>query len=326
MIVGAGETGQLVAQKLARHPEYRVELVGFIDAMSYASGPVAPVIGEPDDLVRLVGEHGVDRVIFATGAEDRDVLVQLVRELHEHDVQVDLVPPLYEVVGPTFGAHSVEGLALLGLPPVRLTRASRSLKRSVDVLLASIILALLSPLFALIAIAIRLDSRGPVFFRQERVGVGDRRFQILKFRTMSADAEERKDELVHLNRHLENGAGRLFKIDDDPRVTGVGRLLRRRYLDELPQLVNVLKGDMTLVGPRPLIPEEDANVGEWGRKRLNLKPGMTGVWQVVARSEVGFDDMVKLDYVYVTNWSLAGDFRLLVQTAALVARGTGRNC
>jgi exopolysaccharide biosynthesis polyprenyl glycosylphosphotransferase len=321
LIVGANDDGRLVASKLARHPEYRIDLVGFVDGTSYASGGTAPVLGEPADLIGLIAEHGIDRVIFTSGDAPRDVLVQLVRELHEHDVQVDLVPPLYEVVGPTFGVHTVEGLPLLGLPPLRLTRRSRVLKRGVDIVVASVLLVLLAPVFALIALWIKLDSPGPVFFRQVRIGLGDRPFRIYKYRTMVADAEERKRDLAHLNSHLQNGDGRLFKIHGDPRVTASGRFLRRHYLDELPQLIDVLRGEMGLVGPRPLIPEEDVHVGEWGRKRLRLKPGMTGLWQVLGRSEISFEDMIKLDYIYVTNWSLAGDFRLLVQTAGLVARG-----
>ena len=326
LIIGAGPIGQLVAAKLVRHPEYRIELAGFVDGSSYASGPIAPVLGEPADVVDLIGEHDIDRVIFVGAEPARDVLIQLVRELHEHDVQVDLVPPLYEVVGPTFGVHTVEGLPLLGLPPVQLTSWSRALKRGVDVIVSSILLVLLAPFFGLIALWIKLDSAGPVFFRQVRVGLGDEYFRLYKFRTMVVDADARKREFAHLNRHHhQNGDGRLFKIDGDPRVTRSGRFLRRYYLDEFPQLVNVLKGNMSLVGPRPLIPEEDVFVGEWGRKRLRLKPGMTGAWQVLGRSETSFDDMIKLDYIYVTNWSLAGDFRLLVQTAGLVARGTGRS-
>jgi exopolysaccharide biosynthesis polyprenyl glycosylphosphotransferase len=324
LIVGSDDVGRLVAKKLARHPEYRIDLAGFVSAEpAYTLG--APVLGEPADLLDVVAEHRIDRVIFTTGDGPRDVLVQLVRELHEHDVQVDLVPPLYEVVGSTFGVHTVEGLPLLGLPPLRLTRASRALKRGVDIVLASLLLVILAPAFALVALWIKLDSSGPVFFRQVRVGLGDRHFLIYKFRTMVADAEALKCELVHLNRHYQNGDGRLFKIDDDPRVTRSGRLLRRYYLDEFPQLVNVLRGEMSLVGPRPLIPEEDAHVGEWSRNRLRLKPGMTGVWQVLGRSEVSFEDMIRFDYIYVTHWSLAGDFRLLVQTAGLIARGTGRS-
>ena len=327
LIVGTDDAARLVAAKLTRHPEYKVDLIGLVGptAPYAAANGNPPVLGEPAELIDLVGALGVDRVIFAGPDAPRDTLVELVRALHEQDVQVDLVPPLYEVVGPTLTAHAVEGLALLGLPPLRLTHWSNGLKRGMDVVGSALLLALLAPFFALTALWIKLDSGGPVFFRQERVGLGDRRFTIYKFRTMNADAEERKYELAELNRHLLNGDGRMFKVDGDPRVTRSGQFLRRHFLDELPQLVNVLRGEMTLVGPRPLIPEEDAFVGEWGRKRLRLKPGMTGLWQVLGRNDISFEEMIKLDYIYVTNWSIAGDFRLLVQTAGLVAHGAGGN-
>jgi lipopolysaccharide/colanic/teichoic acid biosynthesis glycosyltransferase len=174
------------------------------------------------------------------------------------------------------------------------------------------------------AIGIKLDSRGPVLFRQRRIGSHDRPFTMLKFRTMVVDAEQRKHELAHLNRHaLRGGDPRMFKIPDDPRVTRFGRILRRYELDELPQLWNVLKGEMSLVGPRPLILDEDREVQGWGRRRLELRPGMTGLWQVLGRSAISFDEMVRLDYKYVTSWSLWNDFRLLGRTIPLVFSGRG---
>jgi lipopolysaccharide/colanic/teichoic acid biosynthesis glycosyltransferase len=191
-----------------------------------------------------------------------------------------------------------------------------------DVLLSFIGLVVLAPVFALLAILIKLDSPGPIFFRQLRMGAGDKPFQMLKFRTMTDGADARKEELAHLNRHdAPGGDARMFKIAGDPRVTRVGRLIRRHSLDELPQLVNVLKNEMTLVGPRPLILEEDRYVAGWARKRLDLKPGMTGLWQVLGRNEIPFDDMVKLDYLYVTSWSLWRDCRLLLRTVPLVLKG-----
>jgi lipopolysaccharide/colanic/teichoic acid biosynthesis glycosyltransferase len=215
--------------------------------------------------------------------------------------------------------HMVEGLPLLGMPPVRLARSSRLLKRAVDVVLASLALILLSPLLAAVALRIKLDSRGPVFFRQTRMGSGDRTFQILKFRTMRDGADDVKSSLSHLNMHNGDDA-RMFKIPNDPRVTRIGRVLRRFSLDELPQLLNVLLGQMSLVGPRPLVLAEDQHVVEWARKRLELKPGVTGLWQVLGASEIPFDEMTRLDYVYVTSWSLWGDLRLMLQTIPALAR------
>jgi lipopolysaccharide/colanic/teichoic acid biosynthesis glycosyltransferase len=179
----------------------------------------------------------------------------------------------------------------------------------------------LVPLFALIGLAIKLDSEGPVFFRQTRMGAGGRTFRIWKFRTMAPDADERKAEVAHLNKHLQNGGDpRMFKIPDDPRVTRFGRWLRRYSLDELPQVLNVVRGEMSLVGPRPLILDEDQYVAAWARQRLNLKPGCTGPWQVQGRSGIPFEEMVRLDYLYVTGWSLFGDLKLVFRTFPMLCR------
>jgi len=179
-------------------------------------------------------------------------------------------------------------------------------------------------LFALIAAAIKVDSRGPVFFRQVRMGQGGKAFRIHKFRSMHADAEQRKSEIAHLNRHLANGGDpRMFKVPNDPRVTRVGSWLRRSYLDELPQLIDVVKGDMSLVGPRPLILGEHAYVSDWAERRLALRPGITGFWQVLGGSDIPFQEMTRLDYLYVTDWSLARDLALIFKTIPAVLRSRG---
>ena len=179
---------------------------------------------------------------------------------------------------------------------------------------------LLSPLFVLAALAIKLDSTGPVFFQQPRIGQAGREFSILKFRTMVRDAERLKKTVAHLNKHA-TGDPRMFKVPGDPRVTRVGRILRRTSIDELPQLWNVLRGEMSLVGPRPLIPAEAQHVSDWGEHRLDLKPGITGLWQVLGRSDIPFEEMVRLDYLYVTNWSLWHDVRLMCGTVPAMFDG-----
>jgi exopolysaccharide biosynthesis polyprenyl glycosylphosphotransferase len=327
IIVGAGAVGQLVARKLMQHPEYGIRLVGFVDATpTERDGRLGDLtlLGEPEELPDLVLALGVERVIIAFSRDSHERTLELVRSLRGLNVRVDVVPRLFEAIGARFTTHAVEGLPLIGLPPFSLPRSSRLLKRAFDVCLSLAGLVFLSPLFALIAIAIKLDSDGPVFFRQVRMG-GSGTFRIFKFRTMVADADDRKPEVAHLNRHAQTGGdARMFKIVDDPRVTRVGRVLRRYFVDELPQLINVFKGEMSLVGPRPLILDEDAHVDEWARKRLDLKPGMTGHWQVLGRSAIPFEEMVKLDYLYVTTWSLWNDLRLLFGTVPLVVRGDGR--
>jgi exopolysaccharide biosynthesis polyprenyl glycosylphosphotransferase len=318
VIVGAGEVGQLIGKKLLKHPEYGINLLGFVDDAPKERREDLEhltILGPVERLPALVRFFDVERVVIAFSQDSHERMLDLIRSLKDQDVQIDIVPRLFELVGPSFDMHTVEGVPLLGLPPFRLSRSSRLLKQTFDLVLTIPGLVALAPVFALIALLIKRDSSGSVFFRQLRMGCNGRTFRIWKFRTMTADADERKQEVAHLNQHLQNGGdSRMFKIPDDPRVTRVGRWLRRYSVDELPQLFNVVRGEMSLVGPRPLILDEDQHVEAWGRQRLNLKPGCTGVWQVQGRSGIPFDEMVRLDYLYVTGWSVFGDLKLVVRT------------
>jgi exopolysaccharide biosynthesis polyprenyl glycosylphosphotransferase len=316
IIVGAGDVGQLTARKLLAHPEYGINLVGFVDTQPKERredlGHLT-LLGGREDLRELVELLDVERVIIAFSNESDHDTLELIRTLQELGVQIDIVPRLFEILGKNVGIHTVEGIPLVGLPPLRLSRSSRFVKRTLDVVLAGAGLVLLSPVFLAISLAIRLDSRGPVLFRQIRRCNGEGTFSIFKFRTMVMDAEVQKAGLVHLNMHR-GGDPRMFKIPNDPRITRVGAILRRTRLDELPQLLNVLIGEMSLVGPRPIILDEDQHVAGWARRRLDLKPGITGLWQVLGASDIPFEEMTKLDYLYVTNWSLAEDLRLIMLT------------
>jgi exopolysaccharide biosynthesis polyprenyl glycosylphosphotransferase len=324
VIVGAGDVGQLIAKKLLQHPEYGINLVGFVDAEPKERREDLEhltLLGPPDRLPAIVRLFDVERVIVAFSGDKHEKSLDLIRSMKDMYVQVDVVPRLFELVGPGIDLHTVEGLPLIGLAPPRLAKSSKLLKRTTDLILASIGLVVLTPLFALIAVAIKLDSRGAVFFRQVRMGYADETFRIFKFRTMVADAEDQKSAVAHLNKHLQNGGDpRMFKITGDPRITRVGRLLRRYSLDELPQLFNVLSGEMSLVGPRPLILDEDQHVQQWARERLRLKPGITGPWQVLGRDGIPFPEMVKLDYLYVSTWSLGRDLSLIARTLPTVVR------
>jgi exopolysaccharide biosynthesis polyprenyl glycosylphosphotransferase len=267
-------------------------------------------------------ELAVDRVIVAFSRDPHEHTMQIIRMLNDHEIHVDIVPRLFDVIPPTVTSHTIEGVPLITLPRLRLSRSARIIKRTFDLGAAALMLMLLAPLFAALAAVIKMSSPGPVFFRQTRMGAGDETFDIFKFRTMVEDADEQKAQVAHLNRHASPGGDpRMFKVLDDPRVTPIGRFLRRASLDELPQLLNVLRGEMSLIGPRPLILDEDRHVQAWGRKRLALKPGMTGLWQVSGRNSIPFEEMVKLDYLYVASWSLANDCRLLLKTVPLVLRG-----
>jgi exopolysaccharide biosynthesis polyprenyl glycosylphosphotransferase len=280
------------------------------------------IVGTTAELPRIVQELGVERVIIAFTQHPHAKTLNLIRDLNGHDVQVDIVPRLFEVLGPHATVHAAEGLPLLGLPPAHLSRGALAAKRIVDVILAVVALAALAPFMAAIALAIKLESPGPVLFRQARIGRGSRAFSMLKFRTMAADADDRKDEVAHLSKHV-GGDSRMFKIPGDPRVTRVGGFLRRYSLDELPQLIDVLRGEMSIVGPRPLIPEEHDHVDGWARRRVDLKPGMTGLWQVLGRDDIPFGEMVGLDYRYVTTWSLANDLKLMLKTVRVMRRPEG---
>ncbi len=324
VIVGAGDVGQLVARKLRHHPEYGLNVVGFVDAQPKERQPGLGdlnILGSPERLNEIVRALEVERVVIAFSNDSHEETLDLIRSLKDQNVQIDIVPRLFEVIGATVGLHTAEGMPMLGLAPLKLSRSALLTKRALDVTVSLFGLIVLSPFLAAIAIGIKLDSKGPVFFRQVRRGEGDRVFCIYKFRTMRLDAEERKAEVAALNKHLADGGdARMFKIPDDPRVTRFGKFVRRYSLDELPQLINVLRGDMSLVGPRPLILEEDMHVVDWRRRRLNLRPGITGLWQVLGRDGIPFGEMVTLDYLYVTNWSMMGDVKLILRTIPVLFR------
>lgn len=328
LVIGAGEVGQQIARKVLKHPEYGLNLVGFVDGVPKERGhglEHLALLGGLEDVIALVEMLDIERVIVAFSNDDVADLVGLVRELNAVGVQVDVVPRFFDVLSPSIAIHSVEGIPLLGLRPPRLSRSEQLLKRTLDVFGAVSGLVVLTPAFAAIAAAIKLESSGPVFFRQVRMGAGDRTFRIVKFRTMAADADARKADVAHLNKHARNGGDpRMFKIDDDPRVTRLGRVLRRFSLDELPQLWNVLVGEMSLVGPRPLILDEHAYVTDWAERRLDLRPGVTGLWQVLGADDIPFGEMVRLDYMYVSGWSLAGDLRLILRTLPVPIRRSRR--
>jgi exopolysaccharide biosynthesis polyprenyl glycosylphosphotransferase len=272
-----------------------------------------------ESLARMISEAGAERVIIAPEGHDQDAVLHAIRVLKALGVKVSVVPRLLEVVGSSSTFDEVDGLTLLGVRQYGLSKSSEFLKRLMDVVCAGAMLFILGPVLLLLAIAVKVDSRGPVFFRQPRIGRRGRRFEMVKFRSMVQDAERLKDELRHQN----EATGGLFKISDDPRITRVGRVLRKTSLDELPQVLNVLRGHMSLVGPRPLVPEEDALIEGWQRRRLAVRPGMTGLWQIFGSSRIPMDEMVKIDYLYGANWSIWLDLKVLLRTVPYVLRRRG---
>jgi exopolysaccharide biosynthesis polyprenyl glycosylphosphotransferase len=329
LIVGAGDVGQLVGRKLRQHPELGIRLVGFVDAdpkSMRADLDGVPILGTPDEIAELVREHDVQRVVVSFSNDRHELQLGLVHGLRDLDVQVDLVPRLFEAVGPVVAIHDVEGLKLLTLPPVHASRAARTVKRVGDVVGAAVLLALLSPMLLWFAWRIRRDSPGPVFFRQERLGKHMRPFTLLKFRTMVVDADDGPHrayvESIMDTRAVPTSSS-LYKLARPDEVTKIGASLRRTSLDELPQLINVLRGDMSLVGPRPCISYETSMFEPHHFDRFLVPAGMTGLWQVSARANSTFREALDLDTAYARNWSLGLDLRLLARTPVAVLRGRG---
>jgi exopolysaccharide biosynthesis polyprenyl glycosylphosphotransferase len=318
VVVGAGDVGQVVARKLVKHREYGIEVLGFVDDQPRALGEDVdhlPILGSPKLLPNLVRTHGIDRVLIAFSTDRPEDTLAILRAVKGLGVQLDLVPRLFEIVGPNAGLHTVEGLPLVGLTTTKPFPFAMRIKRLVDIAGSLFGLTVTAPLLAAIAIAIKLDSRGPVIYKQPRRGKHGSEFRIFKFRTMYLDAEARKAEIMHMNQV----DGPLFKIKgEDPRVTRVGRFLRKTSLDELPQFWNVLRGEMSLVGPRPFILPEADQITGWANCRLDMTPGITGLWQMLGRNEIPFDEMVRLDYLYVSDWSLWWDLKILIKTIPAV--------
>jgi exopolysaccharide biosynthesis polyprenyl glycosylphosphotransferase len=311
LFIGDEASAKTIRCKLTDHHGVKAKMVAQLDldkAAPWSTDAFSP--GRLAEIRDLAQQLDVHRAIVAPGSAEAGELLNLVRTLKAVGVRVSVLPRLLEVVGSSVEFDDLHGVTVMGVRRFELSRSSGVVKRSFDLLGATLGLLAVSPLLAAIAVAIKLDSRGPVFFRQLRVGQHGERFYMLKFRTMVPDAEALKDGLRHRN-EAQDG---LFKIADDPRVTRVGRFLRKSALDELPQLFNILKGEMSLVGPRPLVIEEDQRVEGWHRRRLELMPGMTGHWQILGPARVPLAEMVAIDYLYVANWSLWKDVKILLRT------------
>jgi exopolysaccharide biosynthesis polyprenyl glycosylphosphotransferase len=320
LFIGDAVSAEAVRAKLAHRCGIKATMVAQIDLDKTAPWSTdtfsAPRLSEIRDLARSLDVH---RAIVAPRSADAGETLDLVRTLKAVGVRVSVLPRLLEVVGSSVEFDDLHGITVMGVRRFDLTRSSAAVKRAFDLAGATLGLVAVAPLLLAAAVAIKLDSRGPVFFRQLRVGQHGRRFYMLKFRTMVPQAEAMKDALRHRN-EAQDG---FFKIADDPRVTRVGRFLRRSALDELPQLLNIVRGEMSLVGPRPLVVEEDQRIEGWHRRRLELMPGMTGHWQILGPARVPLREMVAIDYLYVANWSLWTDVKILLRTVPHVVGRRG---
>jgi exopolysaccharide biosynthesis polyprenyl glycosylphosphotransferase len=321
LVVGDQAHGLRLASKLRSSHGVKAELVGVMPIA--AAHPLGGLDRHREILTRLtdaVRERDVHRVVIApdAGATD-DVELDTIQVAKSLGVRVSVLPRVLEVVGSTASYDYVDGLTVLGVGHFGLSPRAAAIKRGFDILGSLVAVVGAGPLMAAIALAIRLSSPGPVFFRQARVGRAGEQFHMLKFRSMVDGADQRKDELRDRNE-----ADGLFKIADDPRITRVGRFLRKTSLDELPQVFNVLRGEMSVVGPRPLVPDEDRRIEGWHRRRLHLTPGMTGPWQVLGSARIPLHEMVTIDYLYVANWSLWEDAKILLRTVGFVLGRRGR--
>jgi exopolysaccharide biosynthesis polyprenyl glycosylphosphotransferase len=322
LILGSGLVAGQVVEKIRNNPQFGLIPVGIVDDEVHNVGtPDLPWLGRFSDLSKIIELQNIDRVIIAFSRVSHEDLLEAIRASRDAAVAVDVVPRLFEFLDGVRSLDQIGGLPLLSIGVPTFASTSVAAKRVLDVVGSLTLILLFTPVMIATAIAIKLESPGPIFFRQPRAGRGNRSFNLIKFRSMYVDAEQRKRDLDEMN---EANDGVMFKIREDPRVTRVGRFIRRFSVDELPQLFNVLKGEMSLVGPRPLIfPETAALEEHWHLRRLELRPGITGPWQVYGRSQSPFQEMVRFDYQYVAGWSLARDIEILLATLPAVVSGRG---
>ena len=322
LILGAGEIGRTLAGKMAKDRGLGYRVVGFLDDDPAKAGQKyfdIPVLGELSRIKEVIQQRKVDEVVISSSDIPADKTLDIITECERFGVEFKIVPGILELIASRVDVDELAGVPLLTVSEIRLKGFNAFLKRSMDILLSALGLIILSPLLLLAALLVKLTSRGPVFYTQERVGLDGKTFPIFKFRSMVDGADQLLPEIEGRS----EVAGHLFKMKDDPRTTPLGRCMRRFSIDELPQLLNVLFGQMSLVGPRPPLPREVVKYNSWQLKRLRVRPGITGPWQVQGRSHLPFDDMVRLDLYYIENWSLWLDLKILLRTVPVVLTGSG---
>jgi exopolysaccharide biosynthesis polyprenyl glycosylphosphotransferase len=322
LLVGAGEVGRIIMRTVVARPDLGYQLVGFLDDNQVTgSTDIGPfkALGPIENLEHLLERRLFDSVIICLPWQSHRLVQRLLRLCQSTGVHAQVVPDFFQITKDQLHVEVLNGVPLISTRAISIRGGNLVLKRIADIGLAIFFGLLGLPLMAMIALAIALDSPGPLIYSQTRVGKNGRHFRCYKFRSMVQGA----DDLRHLLNEQNEASGPLFKVREDPRCTRVGRLMRRFSLDELPQLYNVLRGDMSLVGPRPNLPQEVEQYQEWHKKRLSANPGLTGLWQVSGRSDLTFDEMVLLDIYYVENWSLALDLSILLRSLPAVLRGRG---
>jgi len=322
LIIGAEESALHIAQNIEKHKDLGLRVLGFLSTSEANPPPMLngyPVLGFAQNLPEILEKEVVDEVIFAISQEELKKMEDLFLLCEERGITARMTINFFPHVIAKTRLEELDGLRLLTFATTPENELLLFLRRGLDVAGSLLMLIITSPLIVLLTLLIRLETPGPVIYRQVRCGLNGRKFTLYKFRSMVQDAEKRQGELAVFNLM----SGPVFKMRDDPRITRVGRFLRRTSLDELPQLINVLKGDMSFVGPRPPIPEEVEKYKGWQRRRLSMKPGITGLWQVSGRNQIDFENWMKLDLEYIDKWSLWLDLKILLKTIPVVLLGKG---
>ena len=321
LVVGAGEVGRTVIRTIIARPELGFQPVGFVDDSPGRSTDIGPfrALGVIDNIPTVLSNEAIDEVIITLPWSDHLRILRIVQVCAARGVRARVVPDLFQMSLSSVDVNDLGGIPLIGMRPPSLRGANLLVKRIFDLAVGIPLSLIAVPLMLILASLIKLDSPGPILFRQARIGMHGKLFQVYKFRSMRHGAEEEVEQLRDRNQ----ASGPLFKIKDDPRRTRVGRFLRHTSLDELPQLINVLRGEMSLVGPRPPLPQEVEQYQDWHKQRLKAQPGMTGLWQVSGRSDLSFDEMVLLDVHYIENWSVPLDILILLRTIPKMLSGDG---
>ena len=319
LIIGCGEFASKVIDAIRKDPLASAGLIGMISLPGEHCTADLPYLGDIKDIRKLLVEKGFDEVILANPETDENTILEIIYECRKEQVLFELVPRYWHLLRGNIVVEEIGELRATAFADLALKNWQRILKRIMDISLSIILIIILLPIFIVIALAIKLTSKGPVFFLQERIGRNGRKFKMVKFRSMYADAEKRLKEYLDKN----EASGPIFKMKHDPRITGVGKFLRRFSLDELPQIFNVLVGQMSLVGPRPPLEREIVKYKNWQLKRIDVTPGMTGLWQVSGRSDLPFDKMAELDIYYIEHWSIWLDIKILFKTIPAVISGRG---
>ncbi len=322
LIIGAGELGRAVMRALFARPDLGYRCIGFLDddpLRGQTDIGRFTALGSVSALPALLRRGGIDDVIITLPWSAQEKIAEIVALCQAHQVRVRIVPSLVQINFNRLDVSDFGGIPLLTLRESQFDPVSRAVKRAIDLVLGAFFLLISLPIMLIAAIAIRLESPGPIIYSQVRVGQNGRHFKVYKLRSMHKDADKERDKLRALN----EASGPLFKIREDPRLTRVGRVIRKLSIDELPQFWNVIRGEMSIVGPRPPLPEEVQQYSDWHRERLRVKPGITGLWQISGRSELSFDEMVLLDVYYIENWSPALDLKIILATIPYVLSGRG---